>query len=189
MSLSAVLLAGGRSRRMGRDKAFLEIGGEPLWRRQVAKLEQVADEVLVSVHDSSSRIDSGHAKVFDPPGARGPLAGLASALRTAKHSHLLTLAVDLPAMTPGYLHSLRERLTATAGVVPMAGEFFQGTAAIYPRGILPLVEEVLASEDLSFQNLLRKAVAKSLMAIVDVTEEELSLFANWNTPDFLEEKA
>lgn len=182
MSLTAVLLAGGQSRRMGRDKAFLEIGGEPLWRRQIAKLEQTADEVLISVRDAASSIESAHRKIFDPPEANGPLAGLAAALRVASHAHLLVLAVDLPAMTSDYLRALSSQISAGRGAVPLADGFFQGTAAIYPREILPLVEEVLKSEDLSFQHLLRRAAALGMMKGIVVTAEEIPLFANWNTP-------
>lgn len=189
MKLSAVLLAGGQSRRMGQDKVFLKIDGEPLWLRQTHKLEQVAEEILISVRDASSPIESPHRKVFDPPGARGPLAGLASALRFASHPHLLVLAVDLPAMTSDYLLSLAAIITATTGVVPTAEGFFQGTAAIYPKEILPHVESALTSDDLSFQGLIRKAIAGNLMTTVEVSSDELPLFANWNTPDFLEPRA
>lgn len=184
MNLSAVLLAGGQSRRMGQDKAFLEIDGAPLWCRQAAKLEQVAKEVFISVKDPSSKIDSSHRRVYDSPGARGPLAGLASALRATAHSHMLVLAVDLPAMTPDYLLSLAASITAAAGVVPRAEGFFQATAAIYPKKILPLVESALTSNDVSFQSLIRKAIAEGLMTSVDVSRDELPLFTNWNTPDF-----
>jgi molybdopterin-guanine dinucleotide biosynthesis protein A len=183
MNLTAVLLAGGRSRRMGRDKAFMEIDGEVLWQRQLAKLEAVADEVLVSVRDTSSPIETVHRKVFDPPGARGPLAGLAGALHAATHAHVLVLAVDLPAMTPVFLRSLAARTSPGRGVVPLAEGFFQGTAAIYPREILPLVENALRGEDLSFQHLLRQAMAAQLMESLPVTAAELLLFANWNTPE------
>lgn len=188
MSVTAVLLAGGRSRRMGRDKAFLEIAGEPLWSRQVAKLEQVAGEVLVSVHDAFSPIETIHRKVFDSPGEQGPLAGLTGAIRAASHPHVLVLAVDLPAMTPAYLRMLISRITSGCGVAPRTEGYFQGTAAIYPREILSLAEEVLASDDLSFQNLLRRASAKGLMNSVPISQNELPLFANWNTPDFLKQE-
>lgn len=189
MRLSAVLLAGGQSRRMGQDKAFLEIDGAPLWHRQAAKLERVAGEVLISVHDTSSKIESPYRKIFDAPGARGPLAGLASALRASAHPHVLVLAVDLPAMTSDYLFSLATRITTSIGVVPIAEGFFQGTAAIYPKEILPFVESALTSDDLSFQGLIRKAIVGNLMTTVEVSGAELPLFANWNTPDFLEPQA
>lgn len=183
MTLSAVLLAGGQSRRMGRDKAFLEIDGEALWQRQLAKLEAVADEIFVSVHDVSSPIKTAHRTVFDPPGAHGPLAGLAGALRASAHPHLVVLAVDLPAMTPAFLCSLAARTAPGRGVVPLADGFFQGTAAIYPREILPLVENALQGEDLSFQNLLRQAIAAQRMESLPLTAAELPLFDNWNTPE------
>jgi molybdopterin-guanine dinucleotide biosynthesis protein A len=91
-------------------------------------------------------------------------------------------------MTPAYLRSLAAQTAPGRGVVPMAEGFFQGTAAIYPREILPLVEEALESDDLSFQNLLRKAVAAQLMATVSVSDADLPLFANWNTPEAFDSK-
>lgn len=180
--LTAVLLAGGLSRRMGRDKAFLEIEGRPLWQVQVAKLAQVADEILISVRDVHSAIESEYRKIPDPPGARGPLGGIASALRTATHSHLLVLAVDLPAMTPAYLQTLATPLTPGVGIVPELDGFYQGTCAIYPASLLPLVEEILRGDDPSFQNLIRTATRLGAMKTRPVPPEESPLFANWNTP-------
>lgn len=179
--LSAVLLAGGQSRRMGRDKALLEIEGRPLWQIQIAKLEAVASEVLVSVRDAGSAISTSHRKVSDPPEAQGPLAGLAAALEAARYSHLLVLAVDLPAMTPAYLFQLGSLVSEKRGIVPQLDGYFQGTAAIYPREILPLVRQALGSNDLSLQALIRAGCAAGLLSSVPVQEPERPLFANWNS--------
>lgn len=186
-SLTAVLLAGGRSRRMGRDKAFLDVGGQPLWCRQAAKLEAVAGEVFLSVRDAESAPESPMRKIFDPSGARGPLGGLAAALRAAGFARVLVLAVDLPAMTPEFLRLLAAGASADCGLVPELDGFYQGTAAVYPRVLLPLVEEVLAGGDVSFQHLIRRALTAGMMAVRPVAEEERPLFANWNTPDSLPE--
>lgn len=182
-ALSAVLLAGGQSRRMGRDKALLEVEGQPLWRLQIAKLEPVADEILISVRETGSFIESEYPKIPDPPGARGPLGGVASALHAATHPHLLVLAVDLPAMTSAYLETLSAHITAGAGVVPELDGYYQGTCAIYPVRLLPLVEETLQSGDPSFQNLIRQALASGQMKVVPVDDKDRPLFANWNTPE------
>lgn len=181
--LTAVLLAGGLSRRMGRDKAFVEIEGRPLWHLQITKLEQVADEILISVRDATSAIESKYQKIPDPPGARGPLGGVADALLAATRQHLLVLAVDLPAMTPSYLQKLATHLTEDVGVVPQLDGFYQGTCAIYPASLLPLVKETLHGNDPSFQNLIRTAFRQGSMKIVPVEDKERPLFANWNTPE------
>ena len=83
MRCSAVLLAGGKSTRMGRDKALLEFDGEPLWRRQL--------ETFVSLHPNSSwspdrRARLAPSEVIDRWENAGPLAGIAAALRNCSRT-------------------------------------------------------------------------------------------------------
>ena len=68
------------------------------------------------------------------------------------------------------------------GIVPELDGFYQGTCAIYPASLLPLVEEILRGDDPSFQNLIRTATRLGAMKTRPVPPEESPLFANWNTP-------
>lgn len=200
MKISAVLLAGGHSRRMGRDKAFLEIGGLPLWKIQAAKLDAVAAEVWISRRadqpgpaiwslaapaGNNSPVSPAYPLLPDPPDAAGPLAGIVSALRAAALPHVLALAVDLPFLTPACLSRITSRATATSGCVPELDGFLQGTAALYPRTLLPLAEQALREKNFALQSLLRKALAAGLMHPLPVPEEDRPLFSNWNAPEDL----
>lgn len=167
---------------MGRDKAWIEVDGEPLWRRQLTTLAAVADEILVAVRRDSAPLAPEHRKVFDAPGEAGPLAGVAAALREARCERVIVLAVDLPRMTPDVLRTLAAAASPDRGAVPELDGFLLGTAAVYPRRILSRVEKALRSGDASFQRLLRPAVTDGIMRVLPVSETDRPLFANWNRP-------
>jgi molybdopterin-guanine dinucleotide biosynthesis protein A len=180
--ISAALLAGGQSRRMGRDKCLIEIHGVPLWQRQLALLSALSTDVTIV---APSRPDwCPHAARWIPdrtPGC-GPLGGLDAALASASHERLLLLAVDLPEMTSDYLQSLVTISSNTCGVVAAIDGLFQPLCAIYPRAVLPVVISHLAGPDKSLQHLLRELVATGQMKSIPVAPSELFLFRNLNTP-------
>src|ERR1043165_8061611 len=122
-NLSAVLLAGGESRRMGRDKATLEIAGKPLWQHQITLLESLNPvEILISARTDHDWRPGTAIFVVDQPPSVGPLSGIAATLHTCRGSHLLVLAIDLPWMTSSYLHSLLDQLRPGCGIVPTIGD-------------------------------------------------------------------
>src|SRR5207248_324852 len=95
VSVSAAIMAGGKSSRMGQDKAWIELDGEPLIKRVAAVLSEVADEVIVVANDP--RYESlGLAVVRDRYPQGGPLGGIATAVATATHETVLVAACDMP---------------------------------------------------------------------------------------------
>lgn len=181
MNFSAVLLAGGKSIRMGRDKAFLDIGGTPLWRRQIGILRALAPvEIFISGPPRPEW--SGFPVVADATPDAGPLAGVVAGLRRCAGSHLVVLAVDLPRMTPEFLRSLAALCTERTGVVPRAEKFHEPLAAVYPKACLAIAEECLASGDHSLQNFVARSIAAGLLRERVLTQDDAPLFLNANTP-------
>ena len=179
---SAVLLAAGRSTRMGRDKALLEIAGVPLWRRQREVLESAgATEIFVSARaDQAWAATQNVVRDAVPDG--GPLGGIAAALERAAHPHLAVLAVDLPRMEPAWFAALLAACAPDAGAVGRHGGFFEPLAAVYPRVLLPLAAAALARGEFSLQRLLTAAVAQRLMRVREIGPAEAAMLANWNEP-------
>src|SRR6476469_857096 len=100
MTLSAVLLVGGESRRMGRDKATIEFEGRPLWERQLEILRSLTPEkIFVAARTRPSWLPNDVELLLDDPPPRGPLSGLAKAAATMRTTHLIGLAVDMPFIT------------------------------------------------------------------------------------------
>ena len=182
---TAILMAGGKSSRMGRDKAWLDYHGRPLWQAQLEKLG-FAREILISVRETTfTGKPPGYRVVHDEVNGKGPLAGLHAGLKAATFDRVLVLAVDMPEMTTGYLRGLVENTTPEVGLAPEAGGFYQGLAAVYPRRTLPLLEEILSGTDTSFQNLCRQAIAQGFQKARPISPEEQFLFTNWNRPEDL----
>src|SRR6266581_8677905 len=117
--ISAVLLAGGESRRMGRDKATLLFRGKPLWQIQLEQLRKLAPaEIFVSARTNPIWRPADVQFVADDPPSRGPLSGLAASLAQMRTAHLLALAVDMPFMTEQYMKFLCAQIKPGVGVLP-----------------------------------------------------------------------
>src|ERR1700726_2364005 len=99
ITLTAVLLAGGESRRMGRDKATIEFDGQPLWKRQLEILRLLRPErMFVSARRTPAWRPEDVGLLLDDAPSRGPLSGLTKALAAMRTTHLLALAIDMPFM-------------------------------------------------------------------------------------------
>ena len=181
MRCSAVLLAGGKSSRMGRDKAFLQIAGEPLWRRQLATLRRLSPEQLMISGPPREEWTEGEI-VADETAEAGPLAGIAAALRRCATPRLVVLAVDLPQMTTGFLRALLQLCGDHRGVVPRTCDRFEPLAAIYPVECAPLADAALRDGDFSMQHFVRRAQERDLLMEKRLDDAETVLFANLNTP-------
>jgi molybdopterin-guanine dinucleotide biosynthesis protein A len=183
MDFSAALFVGGRSSRMGRDKAFLEIDGFPLWRRQLQILRELRpSEIFLAGPTQPEWIEAGLETVVDARTDVGPLGGLVAVLRRCKYPRLLVLAVDLPNMTSAFLAQLLPMCSNNGGVVPRRNERFEPLAAIYPVRCLALAESCLDAGEYSLQQLAFRAANAGLIAIKQIAESEESLFFNLNTP-------
>lgn len=181
-SLSAALIAGGKSSRFGEDKAFYQWRGQPLFAFQLAKLAQLEPEqIYLSANQNQPFPDfiEGISIVHDLDGNLGPIGGLAACLEECETDFLVVLAVDLPNLSPDFLKQL---VDTGKGIVPRIDGRFEPLAAVYPKSILQLVREQIAAGELSLQKLIAKA---GLEALEIESEADRALFANLNRPEDL----
>ncbi len=160
---------------MGRDKAFLEFAGEPLWRRQLSTLRKLSPEQLLISGPLREEWSECEIVSDEIPDA-GPLAGVTAALQKCATPLLVVLAVDLPHMTADFLRSLGH------GAVPHGANGFEPLAAVYPVTCLSLALQALRSGDFSMQNFVQQAIDQRLLSGREISETEYPLFANLNTP-------
>jgi molybdopterin-guanine dinucleotide biosynthesis protein A len=169
---------------MGRDKALLEIGGEPLWERQQKVLAAAgATEIFLSARPDQSwtrRVSGFAAVLHDALPECGPLVGVTAGIERASHSALAVLAIDLPEMSAVWFQRLMGETMPGVGVVGRRGEFYEPLAAIYPREIMWLAWEALARGDYSLQWLMAQAVKAGVMREHAIAAAEETWFANWN---------
>jgi molybdenum cofactor guanylyltransferase len=181
MTFSAVLLAGGESRRMGRDKANVLFRGKPLWQVQLETLQKLeAREIFVSARIDPPWRPDGVPFVGDVAPSRGPLSGLAASVDRMSTSHLLALAIDMPFMTENYLHCLCDQIEPGRGVVPKIGSRFEPLAAAYPREAEIDFRSALAGADYSLQTVVGDLVESGKLRELLVTAEDKRSFMNVN---------
>jgi molybdopterin-guanine dinucleotide biosynthesis protein A len=179
MRCSAVLLAGGKSSRMGRDKALLELGGRPLWQHQLDTLRQLSPDQLLLSGPSRDGIEGIADEVKDA----GPLAGIAAALRQSTSSLLVVLAVDLPSMTADFLRSLLAQCEKGRGIVPSSRERFEPLAAVYPFSCASLAADALRRGEFSVQDFVQRALDQRYLHEREISPNEKWLFQNLNKPE------
>lgn len=142
--LSGVLLAGGASRRMGRDKAWVQLGGEALAVRGLRVLDDVCDDVVVASGDGCRLGALGRTQVADAGEGRGPLAGIVAGLAAARHDLVAVLAVDLPGADAAVLRRLADVWRGEAAVVPCVRGRLEVLHGVWARAACGALRERLA---------------------------------------------
>ena len=156
--LAAAVLAGGASRRMGRDKATMPVGGAELARQAIAAAARLAEPVVVVApegHPAAALAPAAGAGWVADPG-RGPLEALVSALRAVDAPWLLLLAADHPLLLPALLDLLLAGREGFEAVACRRGPRLEPLVAVYQRAAaLAAAEAMLAAgADRSLRGLL-----------------------------------
>ena len=175
MPMTGFVLAGGKSSRMGRDKALLDWHGRTLLDHMVELLGTAVDQVQVV----------GRDQLPDQLPGLGPLSGIATALRITSTDANLIIAVDLPHLTKDFLKYLRSRLETSSHPLVVCK-----IASDYPlclgiwRPMLPEIERLLAARQLSVRGLVEGG-ATNVVSESEIVEAgfSLSIFRNLNTPE------
>lgn len=183
MNFSALILAGGQSSRMGRDKAWLGMDGETLLARQVKLVRQGgAQAIWLSGRSDTNYSALGCPVLTDKFAGAGPLAGIERGLAITTSPLLLVLAVDLPAMNASFLKWLTEVCADHLGVIPRLGGQIEPLAAVYPKAAAAIAETCLRDGQNAAGNFARLCVAAGLAQFKAVPVDQASCLANWNYP-------
>lgn len=199
MSSAAIVLAGGRSQRMGADKAKLEWHGSTLLRRAVGIVGRAVDGPVVVVRAAGQQLPALPPAVevaVDERDERGPLEGIAAGLRAvgARADVVFVCGVDAPLLHPTVVRAVLAALRPDDDVaLPHAHGFAQPLAAAYRTTIGPLLVQVLRGDRLDTGALLQrcrvgKLDAATLLADPDVAavDPNLDSLTNVNSPDAYE---
>jgi len=185
--VTAFILAGGKSSRMGSDKAFLHLGDETLLAHALKLAGAVTEEVKI-VGDATKFSPFGRV-VEDVYRNRGPLGGIHAALSASSIDLNLMLAVDLPFVDADFLQYLLARARGSTAIVtlPRAAGGLQPLCAVYRRPFAEIAEEALRNG----RNKIDSLFAKAGTCVIE--DDELvragfspEMFRNLNTPDDLE---
>ena len=192
--VAGLVLAGGRSSRMGRDKALLRVGGETLAQRQTRLLQRLGiREVFLSrpaveaapPDDTPPDAAIDVTIVRDAAPGQGPLAGIVAGLERAEDRALLVLAVDMPGVTEDFLEGLLAAadLDAGVGAAPRVGDRWEPLCALYPPGVLDEARRHLAGDRRSPSGFLDALLASGRIRPLEVSPIEAAALRSWNTPE------
>ena len=179
---SLVILAGGLSRRMGRDKASLPAGDGTLIEHLARRLAPVVDETIVA--GGSDRPPLAGVRMVDDvyPGL-GPLAGIHAGMRAARSRHVWVVGCDLPDVDPALASLLLGLAGDVDAVVPRIDSEPQGVCAIYDRALESRIDGLLAAGECRIKTLLAASNVRYVTAEeLRVVDPALRSFRNINTP-------
>ena len=139
-AISGIILAGGKSRRMGRDKAFLELGTKPLIRIVLEAIHTVVHEVFIVTNDPEHYTCFDVRLVEDIYHGLGKLGGIHAGLVAATYDRALVVACDMPCLNPDLLRYLASLSPYYDAVVPRVDGLREPLHAIYSRSCLGAIQ-------------------------------------------------
>jgi len=183
-----VLLAGGKSRRMGQDKRFLSLGEGTLYARSLSVLRSIFEQVVVVIAQDSPAMDSDAPVLRDLIPDCGSLGGLYTGLKQAGTDWVFAVACDMPFLDPATIRHFIQLKGEGEVVIAKLQHGLQPMHALYHRNCLPVMETLISAQDFKIHRL---ADHPSLRVRV-VTPQELGAvdpegrsFYNVNTPEDL----
>jgi molybdopterin-guanine dinucleotide biosynthesis protein A len=178
---TALILAGGESRRMGQDKAGLVLFEQTLLQRISDIVQPLFTDVIVSTRQTRDGCDL--QQVIDDPAHAGPLAGLAAGLEQAKTPWVFAVACDMPFISAQLVEHLATFREGVDAVVPVVEGHPQPMAAFYATRSLGDLREILAG---SGRHSLRELLDRLQVRYVDESEmraADLRSFFDLDTPE------
>lgn len=181
--VSVAVLAGGQSRRMGQDKAFLPVGGRPVIERVIQRVLPLSDDVTIITNTPTLYHHFGLHIEGDVYPGKGSLGGIYTAIYVARYQYCLVVACDMPFLNPDLLRHLVSLTSGFDVVIPRIDEFPETLHAVYGRGCLEPIERRLLADRLKiigfFDDVRVRYVERDHVARFDANFHS---FLNMNTP-------
>jgi molybdenum cofactor guanylyltransferase len=189
IDVTGVLLAGGNSRRMGEDKRYLVVGEQTLLERGLAVLRSIFQEVLVVIAQDSLPLKVAARVVRDLVPDCGSLGGLYTGLTQATTPYIFVVACDMPFLDPAVITQFTSRRASADIVIAKLAARLHPMHALYGKGCLPVLEQMIRARQLKIQEMLSHAslhvryVTDTDLLTIDPSGRS---FQNVNTPADLE---
>ncbi len=189
-AVSGIILAGGRSRRLGRDKAVEPFEGQPLIRRVIERIQPLTGEIVVVVADAARGdglpLEKSERVAVDLYPGGGSLGGIFSGLSAANGQWGLVVACDMPFLNRELFEHMLTLREGWDAVVPMPGDFPEPTHALYSRVCLSHIEAKLKANDLKISGFFDDVRVRYVhQEDVRTFDPELHSFFNVNSPEDL----
>ncbi len=185
--LTGIILSGGRSSRMGKEKGLLHYKGKPLISFAISALEPLVDKIIIGANNELDKYQKfGFEIVEDEVKNIGPLGGILSALNHSKTEHNLVLSCDTPYISTNFLSYLYSNINDYEVVVASHGNNkIEPLCGFYSRQIINRAKDNVAVGDYKLRNLFRNVNFQSLTIDDSLSFYTEKLFFNVNNPQDL----
>lgn len=180
MNITGVIMAGGKSSRMGSDKGLLPFRGKLLIQYSIDLLKSFCSELLISTQNEAYA-QFGIPLVKDDIPDCGPMGGIYSALKASKTDYIFVLACDMPFVSNVTIQTLLNEVANCDCVIPEVKGKLEPLCAVYSKSMITLLKAKLAKSELALYQLI--ADSNSKMVYFDT---DLHVFKNCNTPNELD---
>jgi molybdopterin-guanine dinucleotide biosynthesis protein A len=187
--VTGVLLAGGKSLRMGQDKRYLIVGEQTILERGLGVLRSMFHEILVVIAQDSPPLKIDARVVRDLVPDCGSLGGIYTGLTQATTPYIFAVACDMPFLNQAVIAQFTDRRNTADIVMARLAARLHPMHALYSKKCLPAMEQMIAAQQLKIQGLL----SHSSLRVQYITEADLlsidpswRSFHNVNTPADLE---
>ena len=190
MKLSVAIIAGGKSARMGRDKAFVKLAGKPLIRHVIERSRNLGQTETILIANQPERYRHLGLLVFsDVCPNKGSLGGIYTALTYAQSPHTLVIACDMPFIKTELLRFMIAQISDAIDIVaPRVGGYPQGLHAIYSQSCRQPIQKQLAANRLKVIRFYDRMRVRYLdEADYEPYDADGRSFVNLNTPAELQQ--
>jgi len=146
--MTGIILSGGKSSRMGLNKAFLEIKGERLIDRTLRQFKELFSEVILVTNEPLLYLDQDVTLITDIYKRKGPLGGLYAGLFYSSFDYAFLCPCDMPYLNTKFIRYMMERVAGYDIVIPETPEGYHPLHAIYSRRCLPTIKSLLMRDRL-----------------------------------------
>lgn len=182
--ITAIILAGGQSRRMGRDKGLVLLNGKPMVQHVLDKAKSITDNAMIITNQPGYE-HFGVPTYSDLIEDKGPLGGIYTGLHYTRTEYNLVLSCDIPLVSVSFLNRLASYRGENQAWVPVHENQPQPLCAIYKKEIRPQIKLSFEAGPLSMQKFL-ETINTSFIDMSDVGAEHKNGFANLNSPEDVE---
>lgn len=186
MNISCAILAGGQSKRMGRDKATIKIGEMELIKHVYSKVQNIFDDIFVvsSHHDSISGIGTPVFRDVLPRG--GSLVGIISALLYSRTPHVFVVACDMPFLDSDFIRAMISGIGNEDIIVPKTKAGYEPLHAIYNRTCLSYMLKLIDANRFKIDRIFPFLNVRAVPVEIQNSSQGISVFTNVNTEKDLE---
>ena len=181
--LSVGILAGGKSSRMGTDKALIRIGNERIINRISKELGSFS-EIIVSAGGNRAYEELGFRTVYDEHADIGPIEGIRQVLLSAKEEYVFICAADMPFISSKLVEYMAGYISSDYDCYVIADEdHIHPLCAIYKKSALPVIEELIAHKKYRLREIFSRIATKYIS--LDNTVFDKKTVRNINTREVL----